>query len=169
MTKPGSVAAVALGGPMFYIGPSGGRAAAPPRVRWYGESLEWCWMVEQGLRSAHGRHVRTCLYEACLFGGAPRVLAYTHAGLEVPGRRDPVPVRIEFHERPSYDTYDLAPRDYPRVFADPDLPSPHRMPDDSLCLYMPKDPEDRRWHSALGLDALFNLTPQPPLQGDAVA
>jgi hypothetical protein len=115
-------------------------------------------MVERGLRSAHGQHVRTWLFEDCLSGGAPRVLAYTHAGLEVPGRRDPVPVRIEFHERPPYDTYDLAPRDYPRVFADPDLPSPHRMPDDSLCLYMPKDPEDRRWHSALGLEALLNLT-----------
>ncbi len=69
-----------------------------------------------------------------------------------------VDVRIEFYRDPGYNTYGLDPIDYPRVFADPGAASPHRMPDDSLCLYYPGDPESGRWTADDGLDELLNLT-----------
>lgn len=68
-----------------------------------------------------------------------------------------MPVAISFYAQPFYDTYGLAPEDYPRVFADPGLASPHRMPDDSLCLFFPGDPLERRWTAKNGLLALINL------------
>ena len=87
-----------------------------------------------------------------------RLRIYKHKGLYVPGRVELVPVRIEFHERPSYQTYGLAPQDYPRVFADPGAVSKHRMPDDdALCLYYPNDPAERRWTAPDGLVALLNI------------
>lgn len=91
--------------------------------------------------------------------GAPRVLVYTHSGLDVPSRPKPVPVRIEFHEYPPYDTLGLHPRDYPRVFADPGAASPHRQPHDgALCLWQPRDPDDRRWLATQGLVDLLSIT-----------
>ena len=44
------------------------------------------------------------------------------------------------------------------VFADPGARSPHRMPDDSLCLYYPGDPREQRCVSEDGLDELLNIT-----------
>ena len=90
--------------------------------------------------------------------GGTRRRIYKHEGLYVPGRVDVLPVRIEFHERPPYSTFGLAPQDYPRVFADPGAASKHRMPDDdALCLYHPDDPPERRWTAADGLVSLFNI------------
>jgi hypothetical protein len=66
-------------------------------------------------------------------------------------------VTIVFFASPAYDTYGLAAEDYPRVWADTDDTSPHRMPDGSLCLYYPGDPADRRWQAGLGLLTLLNL------------
>jgi hypothetical protein len=70
----------------------------------------------------------------------------------------PVAVSVRFEHAPTYNTYGLAAQDYPRVWAERGLPSPHRMPtDDSLCLFFPHDPPERRWHSALGLLTLLDL------------
>jgi hypothetical protein len=47
-----------------------------------------------------------------------------------------------------------APERRPSVWVDaPTLHpnAPHRFPDDSLCLYDPKDPLDQRWHSQVPL------------------
>ena len=87
-----------------------------------------------------------------------RVLVIEHAGIDIPGRRDPVPIRIEFHERPDYDTYGLPAIDYPRVLADPGATSKHRLPGDALCLWFPRDPDDRRWNHSHGIVPLLNLT-----------
>ncbi|HEY0238710.1 MAG TPA: hypothetical protein VGC37_08695 [Friedmanniella sp.] len=73
-----------------------------------------------------------------------RRLTYQHAALRVPGRHTPAQVRIEFWAD-APETYGLPPQDYPTVRVDPSLPSPHRMPDRSLCLFYPDDPPERRW------------------------
>lgn len=86
-----------------------------------------------------------------------RVLTYRHAGLDVPGRREAVPVVVVFYEDPDYESYGLHPRDYPRVFADVGRQSPHRLTDDALCLYYPQDPPERRWIHTNGLVALFEI------------
>jgi len=85
------------------------------------------------------------------------VLVYRHRGLPVPGRVDLVPVTVEFHEHPPYHCYGQLWRDYPRVVADPRAESLHRMPDDSLCLYFPWDPPERRWRYENGLEQLFDI------------
>jgi len=86
--------------------------------------------------------------------------------LPVIGRDKPVPVRVELHRDPGYETFGLDPVDYPRVFADEGARSPHRMQDDSLCLYYPGDPVSRRWTADQGLDELLNLTARHLLAED---
>lgn len=124
---------------------------------WYGEDLTFQMRLERGTAAALPGDLSCTIEEQSTFTTAARLLVYTHAGLDLPGRRDPVPVRIEFHQAPPYDTYGLDPRDYPRVFADPGAESEHRMPDDALCLYYPHDSEDRRWVAEDGLTALLDL------------
>jgi hypothetical protein len=117
---------------------------------WYGATVAWWAPFERDARRADGDLITIDL--------GIEQLIYRHVGLEVPGRLDPVPVRVEFYAKPPYDTYGLAPQDYPRVFADPKAASPHRMPDDALCLFFPGDPAHQRWTSQHGLQALFDLT-----------
>jgi hypothetical protein len=128
-------------------------------ARWYGEDLEVQWLLERGLADqvVHRNMVSVKLAAYGFEYGAPRVLVYSHGGVEVTARRHPVPVRVEFHEHPGYNTYGLPARDYPRVFADPGANSKHRMGDDSLCLWHPHDPPELRWTLADGLTVLFNV------------
>jgi hypothetical protein len=116
--------------------------------RWYGATGAWWAPFERDARRQYGDDLRVDL--------ALDKVTY-RVDLEVRGLIEPVPVRIVFFADPPYDTYSLAPEDYPRVWADADDTSPHRMPDRSLCLYYPQDPIDRRWHSGLGLNSLLNL------------
>lgn len=117
--------------------------------RWYGDDPAWKTPFQRDARRYFGSEVSVDLtYD---------YLTYNHSGLEVPGRDEPVPVTVLFEARPSYETFGLAPQDYPRVFADPGLDSPHRMHDDSLCLFYPGDPLERRWTSEAGLHALLGL------------
>lgn len=88
-----------------------------------------------------------------------RHLVYRHQGLRVRGLIRRFPVEIHFWEYPYYDTYGLAPIEYPRVFADPGAKSKHRMPgDDSLCMWFPLDPPEKRWVHTDGLAMLLRLT-----------
>jgi hypothetical protein len=123
----------------------------PVRVRssWWGSSTEWILPFEGAARRRYGTSLHRVESSARL--------TYT-VELPVIGRDLAVPVRIEFHRYPDYLTYGLKGMDYPRVFADKGTRSPHRMPDDSLCLYYPGDPADRRWTAEDGLDELLNLT-----------
>ena len=89
-----------------------------------------------------------------------RVLVYRHSGLDVPGRRQTVPVTIAFYEDPAYESYGLHPRDYPRVYADRGMQSPHRLTDDALCLFYPPDPPERRWLHTDGLVVLLDIVRQ---------
>lgn len=138
------------------------RIVGVPETRhdvWYGFDPGFQLMLEAGLRSdpEHAGKVR-CELVTVPATGWPRVLVYRHTGLDVPSVPVPEPVRIEFHEYPGYPTFDLNPRDYPRVFADPGAASPHRQPDDgALCLWQPRDPAERRWVAADGLGALFSI------------
>jgi hypothetical protein len=133
------------------------RPADRPTV-WYGSSAEWQDRVERGLTRRHPGQVTVDDHDLAYFHpNASRCRVYKHAGLYVPGRAELVPTRVEFYERPPYDTFGLAPQDYPRVFADPGAPSKHRMPDDALCLYEPEDPAERRWTTSDGLVALLNI------------
>ncbi len=70
-------------------------------------------------------------------------------------RPEPVPVTIVFHDDGT--RLELAAWDMPQVFADLGALSKHRNPDGSLCLYYPRDPIERRWHSELGLATLLEL------------
>ena len=66
---------------------------------------------------------------------------------------------VEFHEKPTYDTFGSRPYDFPRVFADPGAESKHRHEASTRCACgSPATPTDRRWHHTDGLVALFNLT-----------
>ena len=148
------------------------------RTEWYGEDPAWRYPFERDAKRSFRRSLggvievpanwwaaaprsdNGCSWNRKGFGTASgdRRLVYTHTGLRVSSRRDPVPIRVEFHETPLYATYGLRPEDYPRVFADPGARSKHRFPsDDALCLYTPEDPRDRRWASGDGLLALLVL------------
>lgn len=118
-------------------------------MTWFGARPEWKLPFQRDARRYYGDAVTGELKQGCLL--------YRHQGLDVPGRRDPVPVLVRFFAEPKYDTFGLAPWDSPRVFADQGLPSPHRMPDDSLCLFYPADPPDRRWTADDGLLQLLQL------------
>lgn len=125
---------------------------------WYGLSVEWQEQVERGLVRRHPGDVTIANHDLAYFRpDASRRRVYRHAGLYVPGRAESIPTRVEFYERPPYPTYGLRAQDYPRVFADPGALSPHRMPDDTLCLYEPEDPAERRWTASDGLVALLNI------------
>ena len=148
--------------------PGSGRARRRGNVRrpfdagvWYAADIEFQRALEAGLGDcAEHRGQVTCRLAdpgARARQTRTRVLVYEHAGLDVPARRDLVPVCIEFHENPTYPTYGLPPWDYPRVFADPGAISKHRLGGDALCLWYPRDPEDRRWHYEDGLVTLLNI------------
>ena len=116
---------------------------------WYGATAAWWVPFERDAKRKHGDDITTTL-------GLGR-LTYT-IRLEVTGVLDPIPVTVAFFADPPYPTFGLPAQDYPRVWADTVETSPHRMPDKSLCLYYPADPQQRRWHSELGLLSLLNLT-----------
>ena len=117
---------------------------------WYGADPAWRLPFEREAKRYYGRSITVELH--------PETLLYRHRGLDIRGRREPVPVTIRFDAKPCYPTYGLRPQDYPHVFADAELPSPHRMPDHSLCLFYPGDPVERRWISADGLLSLLHLS-----------
>jgi len=140
---------------------------------WEGASIGWQYELEHGLRMKWPGDVRSVLgprwvwpakqpsvtdrFERAELPVIGRVLTYHHAGLPVLGRTGLVPVTVEFHQYPTYDSYGLPWHDYPRVFADPGAASKHRMPDDALCLYFPWDPPERRWRYENGLVQLFDV------------
>lgn len=124
---------------------------------WVGSDIAWVLAFESQARRRYGAALRRTEH--------PGQLVYT-VELPVIGRDEPVPVRVELHRDRSYETFGLDPVDYPRVFADEDAQSPHRMPDGSLCLYYPADPDSRRWTSDKGLDELLNLTARHLLAED---
>ena len=117
---------------------------------WYGARSSWTLPFRRDAKRYYGDVVRSELHAGYLL--------YRHEGLDIPGRPEPVPVTVRFDAQPRYETYGLRAEDYPRVYADPGLPSPHRMPDDSLCLFYPGDPPGRRWTADNGLLKLLSLT-----------
>jgi hypothetical protein len=117
---------------------------------WYGTTASWWVPLEAGARRRFGTDLH---HDYC--GGQ---LAYTIADLEVPGTPPTVEVSIRFWAQPGYDTFGLAPEDFPRVHAERRAASPHRYSDDALCLWSPFDPIELRWHHQLGLLDLIEIT-----------
>lgn len=116
---------------------------------WYATAVAWWAPFERDARRSEGDRISVHHQE--------RRLTYRHCGLEVPGHRKPIPVAVHFYAEPPYPCFGLAAEDYPRVFAEIAETSEHRMPDGSLCLFYPGDPDDRRWRSQNGLGILFEL------------
>lgn len=118
-------------------------------VSWYGNAPCWRVALEGQARRVFG--------DALTVTEWPGQLEYRVA-LDVRGPAELVEARVVFYADPPYETYGLAPCDYPRVFAERYRPSKHRMPDDdALCLYYPYDPEWRRWTASKGLIALLDI------------
>ncbi|MFL6118780.1 hypothetical protein [Actinophytocola sp.] len=115
---------------------------------WYGLRPSWQVAVEAAARREHGNDLRLSIQMEWITYWVP---------VEVPGRRHPVPTEIVFHHRPPYPCWGLAPEEYPRIFAASGERSPHRMPDDALCLYYPLGPAHERWRPINGLLALIDL------------
>lgn len=140
--------------------PTSTRATTKASRAWYATGIEFQAALLRDV-DVHDEHIG--LITSTLSGptrhrGRDRVWTFTHAGLNVPGRLDPVPATVEFHEQPNYATFGLEPYDFPLVFADPGAQSKHRHQNvDALCLWFPGDPEHRRWHYTDGLVSLFNL------------
>jgi hypothetical protein len=128
---------------------------------WYGRQRSWWVPLEATARSTLGPTLsrRYAPDPVCVLGDC-EVLVYRVEGVDVIGDDAPIEVEIRFHETPTYPTYGLPAYDYPRVFAKPGATSKHRMPDDALCLWMPKDPPERRWTHHEGLLELVELTRQ---------
>ena len=116
---------------------------------WYGAQPAWCVPLEARARRTFGPNL-THRY----LGDR---LVYTVHDLDVPGAAAHVEVDVGFWARPPYSTYGLLPQDSPRVSAEPGLASPHRYPDDALCLWYPADPPERRWTSDKGLLDLVEI------------
>lgn len=130
--------------------PAAPGVAGKPDLGWWGLQPWWQIPLEAAARREHARDLQVHLEFDLLVYRVP---------IEVPGRRDPVPVAVYFFARPPYDCWGLPPEEYPRVIADPGRPSPHRMPEDNaLCLYYPRSSVGQRWRPELGLLALLDLT-----------
>lgn len=117
---------------------------------WYGASAAWWVPLEAAARRAFGADL-THDYR-------PERLAYNVQDLHVAGEPPNVAVSVQFWRQPVYDTYGLPAQDFPRVYAEPGVESPHRYPgDDALCLWCPDDPPERRWNSDRGLLDLLEI------------
>lgn len=125
-------------------------AANTPTVpRWYGNTPWWQVALEGQAHREFGERLEIRQW--------PGLLEYRVA-VDVHGPHELSDVVVRFYEVPPYETFGLDPCDYPRVFADPGLPSKHRMPDDdALCLYYPLDPPEMRWTPDKGLLGLLDL------------
>jgi hypothetical protein len=132
-------------------------------ARWYGEDIAFRTAVEAGARRRYGRHL-------CVRQGADHIVDGRHGTIVVPGEliyaADGIPVRgrainvpIEVHFRPLLPTaYGrlIRAEDYPSVYAEREMTSPHRLHDRALCLYHPGDPLELRWESRMGLLSLLD-------------
>lgn len=124
--------------------------AAPRSPYWFGNDPRWRLKLEAQARAKYG----ATLTAKELPG---RRLLYRVA-VDVHGPAQLTDIVVLFAENPDWDCYGLDPRDYPRVWAEPEQASKHRMPDDALCLWFPGDPRERRWTSGKGLLDLLNVS-----------
>lgn len=122
--------------------------SGPPTGFWYGNDPAWRRPFEATARRRLGDRLRV--------QATNNLLRYELTELTVKGS-GPVDVTIVFDRFETFRHFGLPSRDMPEVRADPGAESKHRNADDSLCLYYPQDPPERRWRSELGLDVLLEL------------
>ena len=123
----------------------------PTRAKraWYGTDLDFqgALLRDIDIHDEHAGLITETLTGPRRHRGRDRVWTFNHVGLDVPGRMDPVRVRVKFRANPAYPTFGLEPYDFPLVFADPGAESKHRHHGiDALCLWFPGDPVELRWH-----------------------
>ncbi|MBM0255632.1 hypothetical protein [Micromonospora sp. 4G55] len=101
---------------------------------WYGRRASWWVPLEAAARRRLGPALsHQHILDPSCYTGQCEILVYRIEALEVVGDPEPVDVTIRFHKLPPYNTYGLAPEDYPRVFAKPGGISKHRMPTTARC------------------------------------
>ena len=141
---------------------------ARPETVWFGADPSFWYPLE---RDAH-----RFLPEAVVWRYRPGLLTYTVEKLAVPGEVLPHGITIEFWRIPEYETYGLAPEDYPRVHTDSLSPRRHAfcagdlcicasgarrygvtLHSGPLCLWYPHDPSARRWTHDMGLRVLIEM------------
>ena len=149
---------------------------------WYGSDPHWYEPFDEQAFAAFGKHLSvelrsdwfavgdpTTTRMACgkvvpagaLLPGFTRELkrVYWHDGVDVQGRIARVPVKIIFSPVRWFAGDDRIRdgRDFPAVYAGYFPGLEHRFADGALCLYYPRDPEQRRWTSEKRLRALLGL------------
>jgi hypothetical protein len=125
---------------------------APPPGGWLGwYGTDPCWLIP--FEAAARRELGTSLSVRADLG----VLTYMAHQVSAPGDRRMHDIAIRFYAVPPYPTYGLPPEEYPQVHARAGEGSPHRMRDDSLCLWHPHDSVEKRWVPADGLLGLIKL------------
>jgi hypothetical protein len=117
--------------------------------RWVGQDPAWWVPFEAVARRRYGSALR--------IGHDLDRLEY-RVCVDVIGRPAATPVLVQVFAEPPYECFGLPPEDFPRVYADLGLLSPHRHSRAALCLYKPTDPPEKRWRSSDGLDVLLELT-----------
>lgn len=143
---------------MEHLNAVGSVARSKVTPRWVGAEPWWQIAMEREAMREHPGDISLEVQSPILTPNSRMKLVYRHRGLRVRGLTRRFPVEIHFWESPPYDTYGIPALDYPRVFADRKAISKHRMPDDALCLWFPRDPEEQRWVQSDGLAMLLRLT-----------
>ena len=142
-------------GPLSRLGqqpPTFGWPKPPPRGPWYGSSLTFTGPLEAETR----RRLHERLHVQMGLGS----LRYTVRGLRHSGDPHQHEITVVFEADPWLPTFSLPPEEFPRVYADPGQPGPHRHVDDALCLWDPSDPRHMRWTPDKGLHDLLGLAVQ---------
>jgi hypothetical protein len=149
---------------------------------WYGNDPGWYVPFDTAARAALGKHLTISAEFKLRAHGDPAALRmkcggvvpngripssygeepfriYRHDGIDVQGRIARVSVTVVFAPIRWYpgDSRPLDGREFPAVYADRMIDSPHRFADGALCLYHPHDPVQRRWTPEKGLTALLSL------------
>ena len=116
---------------------------------WYGADPVWRGPMEaRAFREFQGQITRHVAADS---------LTYSIPEFGIPGGPKGVSITIRFDRYGQPRHFGLPARDMPTVTCRPEVASPHRNPDGSMCLWFPADPPDKRWQSEQGLDCLVGI------------
>lgn len=116
---------------------------------WYGQEPAFQILVERNIKYIPEKVTRSEATDA--------ELVYTVAGLDVPGDLERHNLEIKFLPIAPAWACGIPACDCPSVFTDIDRPRLHQNGDESLCMWAPFDPPERRWWHRDGLHALVEI------------